>query len=344
MRIAAQSVSNCAFLHFQIATVQCILQIANHIAFELTNIIKFFSRSVAVPAYLVAAADASSRGSGCVDFAEKQLRSTAAMTGTLRDRQPKSVAVPIYQTVAYEFDSADHGAALFNLEAEGFRYSRSPIRRPTSSSSALRSSRAARRALGVATGQAALDYAFLTLADHGGNIVAPPQLYGTTHTLLARTSAAAGHRRRFAPSERAEDIEALIDERRARCSARASAIRPATSANRGAGRTRARARRSADRRQHRRDADPVAADRARRRHRRPFADQIHGRPRRRRWAARSSTAARSPGAPSRSDFRMFNEPDAFLSRPGLRRRSASAPTSPAPAASISAPPAPCSRL
>ncbi len=39
------------------------------------------------------------------------------------DPTTKAVAVPIYQTVAYEFDSADHGAALFNLEAEGFRYS-----------------------------------------------------------------------------------------------------------------------------------------------------------------------------------------------------------------------------
>ena len=36
-----------------------------------------------------------------------------------------AVAVPIYQTAAYAFDSADHGAALFNLETEGFRYSRS---------------------------------------------------------------------------------------------------------------------------------------------------------------------------------------------------------------------------
>ena len=45
------------------------------------------------------------------------------------DPTTKAVAVPIYQTVAYEFDSADHGAALFNLEAEGFRYSR--ISNPT---------------------------------------------------------------------------------------------------------------------------------------------------------------------------------------------------------------------
>src|SRR2546422_1551187 len=45
------------------------------------------------------------------------------------DPTTKSVAVPIYQTVAYAFDSADHGAALFNLEVEGFRYSR--ISNPT---------------------------------------------------------------------------------------------------------------------------------------------------------------------------------------------------------------------
>jgi O-acetylhomoserine (thiol)-lyase len=41
----------------------------------------------------------------------------------------RAVAVPIYQTVAYEFESADHGAALFNLEVEGYRYSR--ISNPT---------------------------------------------------------------------------------------------------------------------------------------------------------------------------------------------------------------------
>ena len=41
----------------------------------------------------------------------------------------KAAAVPIYQTVAYAFDSAEHGAALFNLEAEGYRYGR--ISNPT---------------------------------------------------------------------------------------------------------------------------------------------------------------------------------------------------------------------
>jgi O-acetylhomoserine (thiol)-lyase len=45
------------------------------------------------------------------------------------DPTTRAVAVPIYQTVAYAFDGAEHGSALFNLEAEGFRYSR--ISNPT---------------------------------------------------------------------------------------------------------------------------------------------------------------------------------------------------------------------
>ena len=40
----------------------------------------------------------------------------AVHAGYEPDPTTKSVAVPIYQTVAYAFDSADHGAALFNLE------------------------------------------------------------------------------------------------------------------------------------------------------------------------------------------------------------------------------------
>ena len=57
-------------------------------------------------------------------------RETIAIHGGYEgDPTTKAVAVPIYQTVAYEFDSADHGAALFNLEVAGYRYSR--ISNPT---------------------------------------------------------------------------------------------------------------------------------------------------------------------------------------------------------------------
>ncbi len=123
-----------------------------------------------------------------------------------------AVAVPIYQTAAYAFDSADHGAALFNLETEGFRYSR--IANPTS---AVLEKRIAQLeggvgALAVATGQAALHFAFVNVADHGGNIVSVPQLYGTTHTLLSHILPRQGITGRFAESDKPDAIAKLIDD------------------------------------------------------------------------------------------------------------------------------------
>jgi O-acetylhomoserine (thiol)-lyase len=123
-----------------------------------------------------------------------------------------AVAVPIYQTAAYAFDSADHGAALFNLEAEGFRYSR--IANPTTAVLEKRISEleGGVGALAVATGQAALHFAFVNVADHGGNIVSVPQLYGTTHTLLSHILPRQGITGRFAESDKLDAIARLIDE------------------------------------------------------------------------------------------------------------------------------------
>ncbi|RJF66611.1 O-acetylhomoserine aminocarboxypropyltransferase/cysteine synthase family protein [Rhodopseudomonas palustris] len=128
------------------------------------------------------------------------------------DPTTKAVAVPIYQTAAYAFDSADHGAALFNLETEGYRYSR--IANPTS---AVLEKRVAELeggvgALAVATGQAALHFSFVNVADHGGNIVSVPQLYGTTHTLLSHILPRQGITGRFAASDKPDDIARLIDD------------------------------------------------------------------------------------------------------------------------------------
>ena len=128
------------------------------------------------------------------------------------DPTTKAAAVPIYQTAAYCFDSADHGAALFNLEAEGYRYSR--ISNPTN---AVLEERVAALeggvgAISVASGQAALHYSVVNLADLGGNIISPPQLYGTTHTLFSHVLPRQGIQTRFAESDQAEAIERLIDD------------------------------------------------------------------------------------------------------------------------------------
>jgi O-acetylhomoserine (thiol)-lyase len=137
----------------------------------------------------------------------------ALHAGYQPDSATNSVAVPIYQTVAYAFDSAQHGAALFDLEAEGFRYSR--INNPTTSvlDKRVAALEGGAGCLCVASGQAALHYALANLvSDTPGNIVSVPQLYGTTHTLFAYLLPTMGVRVRFAASDRPDDIERLIDE------------------------------------------------------------------------------------------------------------------------------------
>jgi O-acetylhomoserine (thiol)-lyase len=127
------------------------------------------------------------------------------------DPTTRAVAVPIYQTAAYEFESAEHGAALFNLEAAGFRYSR--INNPTVDvlDRRVAALEGGVGALCVASGQAALHYAVLNLTEADTNIVTVPQLYGTTHTLFSHLLPSFGIKVRFAKSDHPADIATLID-------------------------------------------------------------------------------------------------------------------------------------
>ena len=127
------------------------------------------------------------------------------------DPATHACAVPIYQTVAYTFDSADHGAALFDLEAEGYRYTR--IHNPTN---AVLEKRVAAMeggvaAMSLATGQTAMYYALLNLVEMGTNVVSVPQLYGTSHTILTHILPKQGVEGRFARSDDPAEIESLID-------------------------------------------------------------------------------------------------------------------------------------
>jgi len=129
------------------------------------------------------------------------------------DASTKSVAVPIYQTVSYAFDNAEQAAALFNLEVDGFRYTR--INNPTT---AVLERRVAALEGGVdascvASGQAAVNYAMLNLSSMGRNIVSVPQLYGTTYTLFAHIFPGQGIEVRFSENECAAAIERLIDDK-----------------------------------------------------------------------------------------------------------------------------------
>ncbi|THF69224.1 MAG: O-acetylhomoserine aminocarboxypropyltransferase/cysteine synthase [Methylophaga nitratireducenticrescens] len=127
------------------------------------------------------------------------------------DPTTKSCAVPIYQTVAFEFDNAQHGADLFNLDVPGNIYSR--IMNPTwdvleKRVAALEGGLAA---LATSAGSAAIHYAILTIAEAGDNIVTTPQLYGGTYTLFAHMLPKLGIEVRFASTDQAADLEKLID-------------------------------------------------------------------------------------------------------------------------------------
>ena len=127
------------------------------------------------------------------------------------DPATKAVAVPIYQTVAYSFDSAAHGAALFDLEVDGFRYTR--IGNPTSAvlERRLAELEGGVDALVVSSGQSAMYYTVLNLIEPGRNLVSVPQLYGTTHTLFAHILPRYGIKVKFGSSDRPEELESLID-------------------------------------------------------------------------------------------------------------------------------------
>src|SRR5271155_92665 len=129
------------------------------------------------------------------------------------DPTTKAVAVPIYQTVAYAFDSAQHGADLFDLKVPGNIYTR--IMNPTQEvlEQRLAALEGGIASLALASGQAAVTYSILTIAEAGDNIVASSALYGGTYNLFAHTLPQYGIEGRFGDYRHPESFEPLIDAR-----------------------------------------------------------------------------------------------------------------------------------
>ena len=139
----------------------------------------------------------------------------AVHAGYETDPTTKSVVPPIYQTVAYEFDDAQHGADLFNLEVAGNIYTR--IMNPTADvlEKRIAEMEGGIAGLALSAGSAAINYAILTIAKAGANIVSVPQLYGGTYTLFAHMLPGQGIDVRFAADDSPAALEALIDDKTA---------------------------------------------------------------------------------------------------------------------------------
>ncbi|MBL3591302.1 MAG: aminotransferase class I/II-fold pyridoxal phosphate-dependent enzyme [gamma proteobacterium endosymbiont of Lamellibrachia anaximandri] len=142
-----------------------------------------------------------------------KLETLAIHAGYEPDPTTKAVAVPIYQTTSYAFDSTQHGADLFDLKVQGNIYTR--IMNPTSD--VLEKRVAALEggigALALASGMSAITYAIFTIAESGDNIVTTSTLYGGTFNLFAHTLPQLGIEVRFAAPNDIDGMAALIDDR-----------------------------------------------------------------------------------------------------------------------------------
>ena len=142
-----------------------------------------------------------------------KIETLAVHAGYSPDPTTKSVAVPIYQTVAYSFDSAQHGADLFDLKVAGNIYTR--IMNPTTDvlEKRVAALEGGIAALAVASGMSAIAYAIQTIAEAGDNIVSASTLYGGTYNLFAHTFPQQGIEVRFADSRDPASFGKFIDEK-----------------------------------------------------------------------------------------------------------------------------------
>ena len=142
-----------------------------------------------------------------------RIETQAVHAGYEPEPTTKAVAVPIYQTTAYAFDSTQHGADLFDLKVEGNIYSR--IMNPTNAvlEQRVAAMEGGLAGLALSSGQSATTYSILTIAESGDNIVSASTLYGGTYNLFAHTLPQVGIETRFADPKDIDAMAALIDDR-----------------------------------------------------------------------------------------------------------------------------------
>jgi len=140
---------------------------------------------------------------------------TVALHGGVyrKDMATNAVAVPIYQTTSYEFDSSEQAANLFSLKELGNIYTR--IMNPTNAvlEERLAALEGGAAALAVSSGQAASALSIQNVAQVGDNIVCSTDIYGGTWNLFNNTLRTQGIDVRFADPSDPENFKKLTDDK-----------------------------------------------------------------------------------------------------------------------------------
>ncbi|MBP3953544.1 homocysteine synthase [Bacillus suaedae] len=133
--------------------------------------------------------------------------------GQQPDPTTNSRAVPIYQTSSFVFNDSDHAADLFSLKEPGNIYSR--IMNPTQDAFEQRIAQleGGAAALATSSGQAAITYSILNIAQAGDEIVAASSLYGGTYALFAHTLPKMGIDVQFFDVDQPGECIALINDK-----------------------------------------------------------------------------------------------------------------------------------
>ena len=134
--------------------------------------------------------------------------------GTYRkDESTNSVAVPIYQTTSYQFNSQEHASNLFSLKELGNIYTR--IMNPTTSvlEERIAQLEGGMAAVAVSSGQSASAFAIQNLCSAGDNIISSTDLYGGTWNQFANTFKQLGIEVRFADPKNPKSFIKLADEK-----------------------------------------------------------------------------------------------------------------------------------
>ncbi len=142
----------------------------------------------------------------------RSLETLMLHAGQSPDPTTLSRAVPIYQTTSYVFKNSEHAANLFGLKEFGNIYTR--LMNPTSDvlEQRLAALDGGVAALTVASGQAAITYAVLNIAQAGQNIVSTNYLYGGTYNLFHYTLPKLGITVKFVDTSNPENVRNAIDE------------------------------------------------------------------------------------------------------------------------------------
>jgi len=139
-------------------------------------------------------------------------KTLAIHAGYIKDAQG-TMAVPIYQSTAYEFKNSEEAADRFALKEVGNIYTR--LMNPTTDVFEKRfaSLEGGSAGLGTSSGMSAIFYAIANVAESGDNIIVAKQVYGGTTTLTGHTIKRFGIETRYFDINNPDEIEELVDEK-----------------------------------------------------------------------------------------------------------------------------------